>query len=419
MNDTELLLAGLHDRSRRGRGRECSPTLRVGLRPLRANCRVALNLRLNDGHRVRRMQLLEDRSEHAKPTRSVGLHSRPPSARKVRGNSGLLVGTLASLLASLAWAADERWIHLTTEGGLPGNEIQFLRERPDGAIWIGTLTGLGYYRDGKCTTLVKGCRVWDVLPAGKAQYWVGTGRGVFCVGKEQGEPALKSYSVAPLVKVGGDKVWAIAKKGQESLVIQLDAGKWAPVKVLAKEDAKDLFRTGDGRIWISVEGNGILEIPSCDAPDKAVRHLEGRNVMSFQEDRGGRVWCGTWGHGLHLLQQGQWSRHLSRERSAILDIDADRRGAIWVATSAHGLWRQHAGAWSNDLKDERGINLMEPTSDGRVWISNQARGGLRYWDGKAWKVALPGPLPMRCLLEARSGDIWVGGVLDGVHVLKK
>ena len=37
---------------------------------------------------------------------------------------------------------------------------------------------------------------------------------------------------------------------------------------------------------------------------------------------------------------------------------------------------------------------------------------------QTWQEALPGPLPIRCLLEAPDGSLWVGGVLDGVHVYK-
>jgi len=336
----------------------------------------------------------------------------------MKNTNVLRVIGLTALLTASGAAAAEQWIHLTTEHGLPGNDIQFLRERPDGSVWIGTLTGLGYYRKGKCAVLVKGYKAWDVLAAGEAGYWVGTRRGVFLVGKAQGEPAFKGHSVAPLIKVKGGRIWAIAK-GKKSFVVQFDGKEWAPVKALEEEDAKDLFHTRDGRMWVSVEGNGILEIPSYDTPDQAVRHHEGRNVTAFQEDGKGNVWCGTWGHGLYQLQQGQWNRHLSREKSAILDIDVDTRGKLWVATSAHGLWRQDGKDWVNDLKEERGINLMEPTSDGRIWISNQARGGLRYWDGKSWCVALSSPLPIRCILETKRGDIWAGGVLDGVHVLKK
>ena len=326
---------------------------------------------------------------------------------------------LALVLAMPAHAGEHgKWTRMTTDDGLPGNDVQFLRQRPDGAIWIGTLSGLGLCRGGKCEILVKESKVWDVLPAGEGRYWVGTGQGVLLLGGKQDEPALKQYSVAPLIAVGDGKVWAIAKEaaGQGSMVVAFDGEKWAPVEALRGEDVEDMFRTGNGDVWVTVEGNGILQV-SPGTPAEAVRHLAGRNVTAFQEDGKGRVWCGTWGSGVYVRGDGQWTRHLAKQRAAVLDIDEDSGGGIWVATNANGLWRQEGDDWVNDLKAEGSVNLMEPTSDARVWISNQAKGGLRCWDGKRWHTALPGPLPMRCILETEGGDLWVGGVMDGVHIM--
>jgi len=63
--------------------------------------------------------------------------------------------------------------------------------------------------------------------------------------------------------------------------------------------------------------------------------------------------------------------------------------------------------------------MLTATSDGKVWISTQTQGGLRFWDGKTWKVSLESFLPIRCLLETKSGEIWAGGILDGLHILEK
>ena len=87
-----------------------------------------------------------------------------------------------------------------------------------------------------------------------------------------------------------------------------------------------------------------------------------------------------------------------------------------MATSQSGLWCFDGKRWVSHLRDEGGINLLETTSDGRVWISSQAAGGLRYWQAGAWHVSLPGPLPIRCLLETRDKQLWAGGVLSGVYI---
>ena len=62
------------------------------------------------------------------------------------------------------------------------------------------------------------------------------------------------------------------------------------------------------------------------------------------------------------------------------------------------------------------INLLYVDKEGRVWVSSQLRGGLRYSSGDQWVPSLTSPLPMRCLATDRRGKLWAGGVLDGLHV---
>ena len=85
-----------------------------------------------------------------------------------------------------------------------------------------------------------------------------------------------------------------------------------------------------------------------------------------------------------------------------------------IGERINGMWTDIKKAIVE--KDEGPINMIQTTSDGRVWISSQMNGGLRYWDGAAWKVSLDSPLPIRCLLEAKGGQVLAGGVLDGLHV---
>jgi ligand-binding sensor domain-containing protein len=108
-----------------------------------------------------------------------------------------------------------------------------------------------------------------------------------------------------------------------------------------------------------------------------------------------------------------------KQKDAVLNIVQDAKSHIWVATSATGLWRFDGVKWTNHLQEEGSINTLAVTSDGRVWICSQIRGGLRYWDGEAWQVSLDSPLPIRCVIETGGGDIWAGGVLDGVHILRR
>ncbi|MBS3764743.1 MAG: hypothetical protein KGZ25_15695, partial [Planctomycetes bacterium] len=109
--------------------------------------------------------------------------------------------------------AAERWRHITKKDGLPGNEIQFLREREDGSVWVGTLTGLAACSNGNCTMVLEDQKVWDVVSGGKSGRWVGTVSGVVHVKNGvKVQTCLKGYSVAPLVRAGESQLWARAQK---------------------------------------------------------------------------------------------------------------------------------------------------------------------------------------------------------------
>ena len=80
------------------------------------------------------------------------------------------------------------WKHVTQVDGLPIQMVQFM-ERINGQVWVGTLDGLARFetRDGE--KVLKGQAVWNVLPAGKDRYWLGTQEG----GKAT--PSLRGFSV--------------------------------------------------------------------------------------------------------------------------------------------------------------------------------------------------------------------------------
>jgi ligand-binding sensor domain-containing protein len=324
-----------------------------------------------------------------------------------------LLAMVFACLWSVGALAAEPWRQLTTADGLPGEEIQFLREDDAGAVWVGTLSGLGVWRDGKFTSVVARGEFWDLLPVGNGRYWAGTANGVLWLDGEKQTASLTGNTVAPILRVGEGKIWALSKNraSERNSLMEMTGGEWKPVSQFEKQQVVDLLQTKDGAVWVAVDGNGVFVV----GPAGVTHHLGGLNVTAMREDSRGRVWCGLWGKGVAVWEQGSWTRHLPKEKSVILSIREDSKGQIWVATNANGLWRFAEEKWTNDLAAEGSINLLETTSDGRVWISSQSVGGLRYWDGTKWQVSLDRPLPMRCLLETKTKQLWAGGILDGVY----
>jgi len=334
----------------------------------------------------------------------------------------------ASLLLAVVACGSESWTTVTTETEkrLPGNEIQFLENGSDGRVWIGTRSGLCYYKDGAFTLIEKKSgkklhmEAWDVLEIADGDFWIGHGGGATHVHDGKIESSLRGNTVAPIVRFGDAALWAIAKnRGSErNALYQCSDGTWSKVARFEKKRIVDLFQAADGTVWLTIEGNGVYEVDPRKGVDATVHHLEGLNVTAVGEDPKGRLWCGLWGRGIQSYDGQAWKAYLPKEKGAVLRIVADKDGAVYATTDRGCLWRFDGTNWRKELKDEGMIHLLEATSDGSVWVNSQDVEGLRRRAGDSWKVVFESPLPIRCVLRARDGTVFAGGILDGLHMRK-
>ncbi len=339
----------------------------------------------------------------------------------------LLLATVLLGHAAFA-AASEAWTPITKEKtpGLAGDEIQFIGQTPDGSVWIGTLTGVSRFKNGRFELLKNqkkeplGMATWTVIPAGDKAWWIGYDGGAMRWSEKAAQRYLGGYTIASILPAGEGRFWCLAKhRGTErNRLMRFDGEAWTPVAAFAERTVVDIRRAGDGTFWITLEGDGVCALdPTADA-SKAEYHLPGMNVTAVYEDRAGRVWCGFWGGGVAVYEKNAWTRHLADEPNAVLAIAADTADRVWVATSGSGVWGLEKGKWRNFLREEGVVSLLKATPDGRVWLCAQPQGGLHAWNGKAWELALDNQFPIACVMQAEDGTVWAGGVLDGLHLLK-
>ncbi len=333
--------------------------------------------------------------------------------------------TVLLLLCQTVVAADA-WLHITHEETpeLPGNEIQFVKPTEDGqGYWIGTLTGAARLENGTFEPIAQteGVQVWDIVEMTDERLWIGYQNGLMEIQGDTLNRSLQGHTVAAIHRVGGD-TWIIAKNRQTDrnhLMLQ-EEEQWAPPSAMEGRYLEDIERDVGGRYWLMLDGDGVLEVDVEAGLGEAHHHLQGVNVTSVMTDSRGRVWCGLWGGGIMMREEeGGWTRHLARERAAVLSLVEDDNRKIWAATSGNGLWVYDGDNWQPMLQDEGAISLMRRTDDGRIWISTQSRGGLRYWNGQEWIVSLDTFLPIRTLVEGPDGNLIAGGVLDGIYILER
>lgn len=374
------------------------------------------------------MNHLQERIENVHMERPC--HHRPFTIRHSPFTIRFLAGAVLSCIAVSAAFAADAWKSFTKENtpGLPGNEIQCLVPARDGGVWAGTLNGATRVAQGVFSPLKddKGkpfaLGVWAVLDTA-AGPWFGADDGIIDSRGGRFAPALQGYKVAPIVGDAAGGVWALGRDPSDTATLfQLRGNDWTAVTNKLLRRIVDLYRTPNGRLWVTLDGNGALEIDPAAGVDKAVHHLRSISVTAVREDSKGAIWFGLWGGGVAIWDGKEMKRELTQVReSAILSMAEDGAGNIWLATSANGLWYRPlaGGPWKQELADQGAVNTMAATRDGRIWISGQNLPGLRYWNGKAWVVSLDSPLPIRVLVEAADGSLWAGGTLDGLYFLRK
>jgi len=193
----------------------------------------------------------------------------------------------------------------------------------------------------------------------------------------------------------------------------------------------------DGRLWIGTEADGLaaydpqsekLSLFRSDANPQLPRSaVSAGTIRALAEDRDGRLWIGTIGHGLdrydpvegrfqHFRQADPVPGALPDDRVQSLAVDGE--GALWVGTW-QGLARKRAGAdrfepvFSTPGKPGlagRIVLSLFVAPDGRVWAGTQ-QGDLAVVDPKTGEGRL-----LERAEDAVNGSVNAFVALDERHL---
>jgi ligand-binding sensor domain-containing protein len=182
-----------------------------------------------------------------------------------------------------------------------------------------------------------------------------------------------------------------------------------------RREVRDLMR----RFLEETEADDVYEWDSLTTRDGLPHNW----IYDLFEDSTGRMWVGTWGGGLGLLEDGRWQTFKRRHglaSNAVTCVREDARGGIWAATDG-GLNRLEGkrfvpvgptGANNLTICFDRGQNLWVGN-----WRATRSGGGLSRFDGTRWRTfsvadGLPG-LEILKVFEDSRGRIWVGTYENG------
>jgi signal transduction histidine kinase/ligand-binding sensor domain-containing protein len=171
----------------------------------------------------------------------------------------------------------------------------------------------------------------------------------------------------------------------------------------------------DGRLWLGAGDDLFILDHDC-----LIAHPYWKAqspVMVIHRDRQNRMWVGTDGAGLFLLDGRRFLNLRTADGLAhdrIRALCSDRHGVLWIGTFGGGVSRYEQGKFTtchtSDGLDLKRITAIHEDEEGSVWIAS--RGGLTRWrDGSFFTFTSRSGLPVDHLyniLEDGLGNFWFG-----------
>ena len=330
----------------------------------------------------------------------------------------------------------DRW---TTADGLSNHAIDWIRQSPDGYLWLGTEGGLVRFDgvrftafDRNTTAALRGTAFYPTVPLHvdrQGVLWIATSNGM--VRYKDGKftrPVAAASPDAPLlsrmVEDRSGRLWAWAQE-IDSPLYEIREGHLVPPDPQSGVPSRVSAVAADpsGDVWVATADRGLLRVRDGRAISVLTRDAMPGGVTDLYGARDGVLWVGTQ-RGFGRLQDGRFEfRHLGAGGldGYVSAFAEDAAGDVWLGTVGMGVLRWHAGRLEQfDRRD--GLSRDQVTSllvdrEGSVWVGT--RGGLDRLRRGAVATFTPrnGGPPFAdpgALVWDRSGRFILGGATTGL-----
>jgi len=312
------------------------------------------------------------------------------------------------------------------DGVTPGPVAAILEDR-DGAIWVGTQSGLCRFRDRHWERVgteegLPGKAVRDLFLDRRGTLWVATDDGLASLagGKKKFELISRSWNA----------VEGLAEDTRGTLWI---ADYLAGIKLLGNNASREgegafssisrpyrIVSDRDGNLWIATLGTGIRRISPAGEAEVSAAHpfskkdgLSSNTVWSILEDHEGNIWVGT-ENGLDCFQDSRVTPLPEREGLAhdtVTGLAATSDGSVWIGTLG-GLIRVHGADRSFYTAPD--VVSLYVDREGRLLTGGE---GVAHPEGHSLSFL---PLPKGVLSRVQSitedleGGLWLCETYKGL-----
>jgi diguanylate cyclase (GGDEF)-like protein len=319
---------------------------------------------------------------------------------------------------------------LKVKDGLPNDDLRALCADGAGGLWIGTRSsGIFRMRGGRFDTparaeALKGEGVWSLLVTRDGALWVGTSTGLVKLAGDRVErfgkaEGLPEGGVRALCEDRDGNLWVGTYGGG---LCRMSAGRFETLttKNGFPDDAVNaLLEDREGSLWVGTWGSGLARLSRGKFLTYTTREgLAGNVIRAVGQEPAGALWVGTSGAGLSRLDGGEFTtfrKGAGLAGDSVRGLLISRDGSLWVGTEAGGLDHLAGGRWKHFGAPEGlagdFVLCLEETRDGTLWAGTYGGGLARGREGRFAVLTTRDGLPNNevwCLHEDRAGRLWVG-----------
>ena len=302
-------------------------------------------------------------------------------------------------------AADYRFRHLTSQDGLPHQQVETMAQDQKGNIWIGTRNGLvcydgyemrTYFHDDGDTTSLSNNFIKVIRCDSKGRLWVCTESGIsryrpatddFATYHGSTEHVLSLVETSDGKIIGGGDNLSVYDEPTDSFV-QYPSLEIGFIVSMAVSPDDRLYVASNSSIY-SYDAS-LTKITRLDPSiyEAFTTGIDGIMPMTF--DHAGRLWLGRNGQGVMRID-------LASGQSEVFMPGQLSNGIVRCITedADHNIW----------LGTERGITVIRP--DGPIDIIRQ----------RFQSPTLLSDNAIYCIMNDRRGNLWVGSYFGGVDIL--
>jgi signal transduction histidine kinase/DNA-binding response OmpR family regulator len=194
------------------------------------------------------------------------------------------------------------------ESGLPGDNPWLVQAAPDGVLYVGTYSAGLWQRPAGSSAFsplplpeaLRGEQVLAIQFDAARRLWLGSTAGAWRRddrGWTRQWPTTEGRQKINALAIRGDDVWFGGLGG----VWRSQGSSAYPVAeaILAQTSVRDLFLAGDGALWISTDGRGLVRVAADDpAGTRAVQlgraqGLPSNSPHTVREDARGHLWVNS------------------------------------------------------------------------------------------------------------------------------